>query len=423
MKIIIPRNIENFADSASPKPSKQNEKIVKSILSDVKKNGDLAVKRYEKKFGGSALGSLRLSKKEIDYAYSQVSQKEISAIKLVKSRLSKTEKTIKNLLKNSKINIDGIKISKLFLPIESVGCYVPGGLARYPSSAIMSVLPAKIAGVKRIVVVTPPNKQGKLDSLTVVAADISGATEIYKTGGAQAIAALSFGTKTIQKVDKIVGPGGSFVTLAKSLVSNSTSIDMLAGPTEIGIIADSSADPNFVAADLITQAEHSTETFCFLITPSQQFAKLVNQSLKNKIKKSKRSNIVKKSLNKNGFIAVCKSTSDIIKLTNKLAPEHLQIISKNQTKLADKITAPGIVLIGKYAPASASDYLLGSNHILPTNKFGRSRGSLSVLDFVKLGTKVESSKSAIRKLSKSLQVLTNAEGLPNHYEAVRSRLQ
>ena len=423
MKIIIPRNIENFADSASPKPSKQNEKIVKSILSDVKKNGDLAVKRYEKKFGGASLGSLRLSKKEINYAYSNVSKKEISAIKLAKSRLSKTENTIKNLLKNSKINIDGIKISKSFSPIESVGCYVPGGLARYPSSAIMSVVPAKTAGVKRIVVTTPPNKEGRLDPLTIVAADISGATEIYKTGGAQAIAALSFGTKTIQKVDKIVGPGGSFVTLAKSQVSNTTSIDMLAGPTEIGIIADNSADPNFVAADLITQAEHSTETFCFLITTSLSFAKLVNQTLKKKIKKSKRNNIVKKSLSKNGFIAVCKSNSDVIKLANKLAPEHLQIISKNQNKIAEKITTPGIVLIGKYAPASASDYLLGSNHILPTNKFGRVRGSLSVLDFVKLGTKVESSKSSLRKLSKSLEILTTAEGLPNHYEAVRSRLE
>jgi histidinol dehydrogenase len=304
-----------------------------------------------------------------------------------------------------------------------VGCYIPGGLAKYPSTAIMSVIPAKIAGVKRILVTSPPNKEGKLDPLTIVAADICGATEIYKTGGAQAIAALSFGTKTIQKVDKIVGPGGPFVTLAKSLVSNTTSIDMLAGPTELGIIADNSADPNFVAADLITQAEHSSDTFCFLITTSLEFAKLVNQSLTKKIKKSKRSSIVKKSLGKNGFIAVCKSNSDVIKLVNKLAPEHLEIITKNQNEIAEKITTPGIILIGKYTPASASDYLLGSNHILPTNKFGRIRGSLSVLDFVKLGTRVESSKSSLRKLSKYLETLTTAEGLPNHYESVRSRLE
>jgi len=423
MKIITPRNFESFVDSVTPKLSKQNEKLVQSILVDVKKNGDSAIKRYEKKFGGATLHSLRLSKKEIDYAYCQVSKKEIAAIKFVKSRLSRTENIIKNLLKNSKINIDGIKISKSFSPLESVGCYVPGGLARYPSSAVMSIVPAKVVGVKRIVVVSPPNKKGELDPLTIVASDICGATEIYKIGGAQAIAALSFGTKTIQKVDKIVGPGGPFVTLAKSLISNITSIDMLAGPTELGIIADNSADSNFIADDLITQAEHSSESFCFLITTSLKLAKLVNKSIVKKIKKSKRSNIIKKSIRKNGFIAVCKSNTDVIKLANKLAPEHLQIISKNQNKIAEKITTSGIILIGKYTPSSASDYLLGSNHILPTNRFGRVRGSLSVLDFVKLGTKIESSKSSLRKLSKYLKVLTTAEGLPNHYESVRSRLQ
>ncbi len=423
MKIITPRNFESFVDSVTPKLSKQDEKLVQSILVDVKNNGDSAIKRYEKKFGETTLRSLRLSKKEIDGAYCQVSKKEIAAIKLVKSRLSRTENIIKNLLKNSKINIDGIKISKSFSPLESVGCYVPGGLARYPSSAVMSIVPAKVVGVKRIVVVSPPNKKGELDPLTIVASDICGATEIYKIGGAQAIAALSFGTKTIQKVDKIVGPGGPFVTLAKSLISNTTSIDMLAGPTELGIIADNSADSNFIADDLITQAEHSSESFCFLITTSSKLAKLVNKSIVKKIKKSKRSNIIKKSLRKNGFIAVCKSNTDVIKLANKLAPEHLQIISKNQNKIAEKITTSGIILIGKYTPSSASDYLLGSNHILPTNKFGRVRGSLSVLDFVKLGTKIESSKSSLQKISKYLKVLTTAEGLPNHYEAVRSRLE
>ena len=423
MKIITPRNFESFVDSVTPKLSKQNEKLVQSILVDVKKNGDSAIKRYEKKFGGTTLRSLRLSKKEIDDAYCQVSKKEIIAIKLAKNRLSRTENITKNLLKNSKINIDGIKISKSFSPLESVGCYVPGGLARYPSSAVMSVVPAKVAGVKRIVVVSPPNKKGELDPLTIVASDICGATEIYKIGGAQAIAALSFGTKTIQKVDKIVGPGGPFITLAKSLISNTTSIDMLAGPTELGIIADNSADSNFIADDLITQAEHSSESFCFLITTSSKLAKLVNKSIVKKIKKSKRSNIVKKSLRKNGFIAVCKSNTDVIKLANKLAPEHLQIISKNQNKIAEKITTSGIILIGKYTPSSASDYLLGTNHILPTNRFGRVRGSLSVLDFLKLGTKIESSKSSLRKLSKYLKVLTTAEGLPNHYESVRSRLE
>jgi len=201
----------------------------------------------------------------------------------------------------------------------------------------MSVVPAKVAGVKRIVVTSPPNKEGKLDPLTIVAADICGATEIYKTGGAQAIGAFSFGTKTIQKVDKIVGPGGSFVTLAKSLVSDKTSIDMIAGPTELGIIADNSADPNFIAADLITQAEHSSETFCFLITTSSKFAKSVKQAIEKKIKKLERSSIIKKSLYKNGFIAICKSNTDVIKLANKLAPEQLQNFHLNQVLVIQNI--------------------------------------------------------------------------------------
>ncbi len=423
MKIITPRNIESFAESITPKPTKQNKKIVEFILSNVKKNGDVAVKKYEKKFGGATLGSLRISKKEIEDAYSKVSKKEISAIKIAKNRLSKTETAIKNQLKNISIKTDGTKIIKSFLPIKSVGCYVPGGSALYPSSVIMSVVPAKVAGVKRIVVTSPPNKQGKLNSLTIVAADICGATEIYKTGGAQAIASLAFGTQSIQKVDKIVGPGGSFVTLAKSLVSDITSIDMIAGPTELGIIADTSADPNLVAADLISQAEHSSDTFCFLVTTSSKFAKSVKQLIEKKISKSKRSKIVKASLDKNGFIAICKTENDIIKLANELAPEHLQIIAKNQYKIARQITTPGLILIGENTPSSASDYLLGSNHILPTNKFGRTRGSLSVLDFVKLGTQIESSKLALQKLLDNLKTLTDAEGLPNHYEAVRSRLK
>ena len=198
MKIIAPRNIEGFADSVTPKPPKQNEKIVKSILLDVKKNGDLAVKRYEKKFGGATLGTLRITKKEIEHAYSKVSKKEIASIKLAKYRLLKTEKTIKNQLKNSKIIIDGIKITKSFSPIQSVGCYVPGGLARYPTTVIMSVVPAKVAGVKRIVLTSPPNKQGKLDLLTIVAADICGSTEIYKTVAAHSLAALTFCSPSLQ---------------------------------------------------------------------------------------------------------------------------------------------------------------------------------------------------------------------------------
>ena len=423
IRIIKVTNVEKFAAKIIPKQPQKNKTIVESILKNVKKNGDDAIRKYEKKFTGANLSSLRLTQTEIKNAYSKVSKTELSALRLAKARLEKTESIIKSILKNKTINNDGIKISKKFIPIQSVGCYIPGGLAKYPSSVIMSVVPAKVAGVKRVVVVSPPNSDGKIDPLTIVAANICGADEIYKTGGAQSIAALSYGTKTISKVDKIVGPGGSFVTTAKSLINNQTGIDMLAGPTELGIIADNSANPKFVALDLISQAEHSSDTFCYLITTSEKLAKSVSNIISELLSKIQRGNIVKSSLKNNGFIAICRTKSDMIKLANSLAPEHLEIMAKNPDSLSSKITTPGLILLGNNTPSSASDYVLGSNHILPTNGFGKIRGSLSVLDFIKINTQVTCSKSSLSKISKYLEVLTNAEGLPNHYEAVRGRLK
>ena len=423
MKIITVRDIDKFADAIIPTTSKTNKKKIESILQDVKKNGDSAVKKYEKKFGGLKKGPLKVSKREIQKSYSKVSRDQIEAIKIAKKRLSKTELAIKKRLGNFEVTTDGVKIRKFFTPISSVGCYVPGGSARYPSSLVMSVIPAKVAGVKRIVVTSPVNKQGSIDPLTLVAADLCGVDEIYKIGGAQAIAALSYGTKSITQVDKIVGPGSSFVSIAKYLVSDETSIDMIAGPTELGIIVDSSAKPDFVAADLISQAEHSKDTFCFALTTSRKSAKNIQLSVKQKIKNIKRKEIVQKSLENNGFIGICKSENEMIRLANKLAPEHLEIISKKPKALASKITSAGLVLLGENTPSSASDYMLGSNHTLPTTGFGKVRGSLSVIDFMKLGTEVESSKSVLSKISKYMNELCNAEGLPNHYEAVRSRLK
>jgi histidinol dehydrogenase len=423
MKIHKVTNIEQFVAKILPKQSQKNKSIVESILKNVQKNGDSAVKKYEKKFTGASLSTLRISKAEIKNAYSKVSKNEITALRLAKTRVEKTESIVKSIFKNKTINHDGIKISKKFVAIQSTGCYIPGGLAQYPSSVIMSVIPAKVAGVKRIVVVSPPNSDGQINSLTIVAADICGATEIYKTGGVQAIGALSYGTKSILKVDKIVGPGGAFVTLAKSLVNDNTGIDMLAGPTELGIIADNSVNPEFLALDLISQAEHSSDTFCYLITNSQKIAKLVNEIILKLLPTIQRKELVKSSLSKNGFIAVCKNNSDMIKLVNSLAPEHLQIMTKNPKSISSKITTAGLVLLGNYSPSSASDYILGSNHILPTNGFGKIRGSLSVMDFIKINTEVIASKSSLSKISKHLDTLTTSEGLPNHYEAVRGRLE
>jgi len=410
IKILQVRNIDSFVESRRQETSEKDRKTVQRILNDVRKNGDSAVKKYERKFNGRQTSQLRVSVKEIKEAQSKISREEVTALQAMSARLRKSSPKIQ------------VRDSRKFVPIPSVGCYIPGGQARYPSSVIMSVIPAKIAGVKRIVVVSPPGRDGKIDPLTIVAAKKCGATEIYKIGGAQAIGALAYGTKSMPKVDKIVGPGGKFVSIAKSLVSDQTSIDMIAGPTELGIITDASSDPELVALDLISQAEHSKDTMCFVITRSKTIAKQIQKSIEKLIPGTERSSIIKESISKNGFIAVCKNENEMIELANKIAPEHMELMVKNAKILSKRITGAGLLLIGKNTPSSASDYLLGTNHILPTNGFGRTRGGLSVLDFLKLQTVIESNKSTLRSIIRNLETLTDAENLPNHYKAVKRRL-
>ena len=418
IKILQVRNIDSFVESRRQKTSEKDRKTVQAILNDVRKNGDSAVKKYERKFNRRKTSQLRVSEKEIKEAKSKISRKESLAISLT----GPGERYLLSLIRNWRQRKKSPRTSRSFIPIPSVGCYVPGGQARYPSSVIMSVTPAKEAGVKRIVVVSPPGRDGKIDPLTIVAAKRCGATEIYKVGGAQAIGALAYGTKSIPKVDKIVGPGGKFVSIAKSLVSDQTAIDMVAGPTELGIIADASSDPEIVALDLISQAEHSKDTICFVITQSRTMAKQIQRSLEKLIPGTERSSIIKESISKNGFIAVCKNENKMVELANKIAPEHLELMVKNGRTLSKKITGAGLLLIGKNTPSSASDYILYTNHILPTNGFGRTRGALSVLDFLKLQTIVESKKSELKYKQNELKTLTDAEGLPNHYKAVKRRL-
>ncbi|MDC0170071.1 histidinol dehydrogenase [Candidatus Nitrosopelagicus sp.] len=416
MKILQVSNVDSFVESRRQKTSQKDRKIVQSILDDVRRNGDSAVKKYEQKFNGKKTKQLRISKQDSKNA--MITKSEFNSLKLSALRLSKTQRIlIKSLIQSVK------KITNVsFVPIPSVGCYIPGGQARYPSSAIMSVITAAEAGVKRIVVVSPPDSNGKIDPMTITVAEYAGA-EIYKVGGAQAIAALAYGTKSIQKVDKIVGPGGKFVSIAKAIVSEETSIDMIAGPTELGIIVDSSADSELVAYDLVSQAEHSNDTMCFVITTSKLKAIQIQKSLEKLIPNVERSSIVKQSISKNGFIAICKNQDDVIELANKIAPEHMELMVKGAKALSKKITGPGLVLIGNNTPSSASDYLLGTNHILPTNGFGRTRGGLSVLDFLKLQTVVETKKSDLSEISDNLKILTDAEGLPNHYKALERRLK
>jgi histidinol dehydrogenase len=436
IKILQVRNIDSFVESRRQKTSEKDRKTVQSILNDVRKNGDSAVKKYERKFNGRKTSQLRVSAKEIKEARSKISRKEYKAIGELDYWLDFNEnplkmrvnEAIKKISGNSKLHKELLEeygnpiIERSLVPIPSVGCYIPGGQARYPSSVVMSVTPAKEAGVKRIVVVSPPGRDGKIDPLTIAAAKRCGATEIYKVGGAQAIGALAYGTKSIPKVDKIVGPGGKFVSIAKSLVSDQTAIDMVAGPTELGIIANASSDPELVALDLISQAEHSKDTMCFVITQSKAMAKQIQKSIEKLIPGTERSSIIRESISKNGFIAICKNENEMVELANKIAPEHLELMVGNARTLSKKITGAGLLLIGKNTPSAASDYILGTNHILPTNGFGRTRGGLSVLDFLKIQTVVESNKKRFLEFRDSLKALTDAEDLPNHYKAVKRRL-
>ena len=416
IKILQVRNVDSFVESRRQKTSEKDIHTVLAILEDVRKNGDAAVKKYEQKFNGRKTTSLRVSEKEINKE--KITEAQFDALRTSALRVSITQRRLKKGLIGSVSKLQGIS----FIPISSVGCYVPGGQARYPSSAIMSAITAAEAGVKRIVITSPPGPDGKIDPMTITVAKKCGA-EIYKVGGAQAIGALAYGTKSIPKVDKIVGPGGKFVSIAKLIVSEQISIDMIAGPTELGILADATADPELVALDLISQAEHSNDTMCFVITTSKTVAKQIQKSLEKLIPDVERSAIVKQSISKNGFIAVCKNQKEVIDLANKIAPEHMELMVKNAKTLSKSITGPGLVLIGNNTPSSASDYLLGTNHILPTSGFGRTRGGLSVLDFLKLQTVVETKKSDLSEISDKLKILTDAEGLPNHYKAVKRRLE
>jgi histidinol dehydrogenase len=394
----------------------------RAIMRDVAEHGDHAVLNYTSKFDGATLDSLRISEQEMKQAYAQVTKDQIMAIKLMKQRLVKSELVIIKRLKGMVVSSDGVRIDRMVKPIASVGCYIPGGRARYPSTVVMCAVPAKVASVKRIVALSPPRRDGTIDPLTLVAADICGVDEFYKVGGAQGIAALAYGTQSIGPVSKIVGPGGMFVTAAKLVASSTVSTDMVAGPTELLIYADATADSQLIAVDLISQAEHSTDTICGLVTTSDRLASEVQTQVESIVKNITRLDIAKKSLENNGFVVVCRNESSCIEFVNEFAPEHLEIMCKYADAVARKIDSAGLVLIGQYAPSSASDYSLGSNHVLPTLGFGKSRASLSVLDFVKIVNKVKVNKSGLAKVDRSIREITSAEGLLNHYEAVKARM-
>ncbi|MGN6347241.1 MAG: histidinol dehydrogenase [Candidatus Nitrosocosmicus sp.] len=397
---------------------------VRVIINEIKKGKDDALLKYIEKFDNVKLDSFVITKEEIKEAYEKVTPNQIKTIEFMKMKLEKSEQAIVNSLKNIKIDSEDIKINKKVIPISRVGCYIPGGKARYPSSVIMCTIPAKVAGVKQIVAISPPMKNGKIDPYTLVAADICGVDEFYKIGGAHGIAALTYGTQTIRKVDKIVGPGGLYVSIAKSLVSKDVAIDMIAGPTELLIYANEKSDPRIAALDLISQAEHSEDTVCGIVTKSTSIAKEIVKEINKTINLDNisRKEIVEKSLDKNGFIAICNDNKKVIDFINEFAPEHFEILDSNEIEIIKAIDNAGLILIGNNTPSSASDYCLGSNHVLPTYKFAKSRSSLSAIDFVKIVNTIEIDKQTLEDLSPILKEITLMEGLFNHYEAAKGRI-
>lgn len=399
-------------------------KNVVSIIEEIKNGADVDLLKSIEKFDNVKLESFIVTKEEIKEAYENVTAAQIESIKYMKEKLEKTEQTIINNLGNIKIDSEGIKINKKVVPISRVGCYVPGGKARYPSSVVMCTIPAKVAGVKQIVAISPPMKNGKIDPFTLVAADICGIDEFYKIGGAHGIAALAYGTETIKKVDKIVGPGGLYVSIAKSVVSKDVAIDMIAGPTELLIYANEKTNPRHIVLDLISQAEHSEDTICGVVTKSNSIAEKIVKEINKVISFDNipRKEIVVKSLGKNGFIAICDDNKKVIEFINEFAPEHLELLANDELEIVKEINNAGLILIGNNTPSSVSDYCLGSNHVLPTNKFAKSRSSLSVLDFIKIVNTVEINYQTLEQISPILKEITSMEGLSNHYEAVKGRI-
>jgi histidinol dehydrogenase len=418
-------DVESIRYRVSSNFSEDAIKKTQEILENVRNCGDDAIKRYTSVFDKVELDSFQVSNEEIEEAYNCISDDHIKTIKLIRDRLVRNETILLDHLKKiSSLYIKNENIQRIIQPIPSVGCYVPGGSARYPSTLIMCVTPAKLAGVKRIVAITPTKLNGKIDPLTLVSADICGVNEIYKIGGAQGIAGLAFGTGSIKRVDKIVGPGGMYVTIAKLLVSNIVSIDMLAGPTELVIYADDKSNAKYVALDLISQSEHSKDTLCGLVTNSYEFANSVEDEINNILEsKISRQEIVINSLKENGFIAISENENLAIEFINEIAPEHLQVMAKNELKIVKKITSAGLTLIGENTPSAASDYCLGSNHVLPTMGFGKSRTSLSILDFIRIANLVQASKKELEEIEPYIKIITKEEGLINHYEAVKERVK
>jgi len=426
-KPLLTREIPRYGVSLSPKPKTGTrrkdtspEVIVKGILAEVRARGDKALFNYTRKLDGVELKSLEVSESEISDAYNKVDKKLVAALKLAAARIEQFHSLCKQRIEPGFLTHG---LGRLIRPLSRVGIYVPGGSAAYPSTVLMTAIPARVAGVKEIFVVTPPKKNGVIPPPTLVAADIAGVSRIFKIGGAQAIAALAFGTESVPKVDKICGPGNVFVVTAKRMVYGTVDIESLAGPSEIIIIADDTADVSFCAADLIAQSEHDRQASAILITASPKLARAVDSEIKKQLAQLERSTIAAEALKSGGMIVVVNSPDEAIELVNLYAPEHVSLMLRNAGSYVHKIKNAGCVFIGGSSPVALGDYIAGPSHVLPTGGSARFSSPLGVEDFLKITNIIGLDEADGKELGKSAITIAEAEGLEGHAQAIKLRLK
>lgn len=418
------KNVLSDLLKRSPNNYSEYEKTVHEILSDVKEKGDQALFAYTLKFDKFQLTpeNIRVTREEIQEAYARMDPKLVEVIKRSAANIRAFhEKQLHGSWFDAKE--DGTILGMKITPIGRVGVYVPGGKAAYPSSVLMNVIPAKVAGVGEIVMTTPPGADGRINPGTLVAADIAGVDTIYKVGGAQAIAALAFGTESIPKVDKITGPGNIFVALAKKAVYGYVSIDSIAGPSEILVLADETANPRYVAADLLSQAEHDELASAILITTSRELAEQVSTEVDRFIAKLERKEIIQRSLDHYGYILMTENLQDAIDTVNAIASEHLEILTKNPFDVMTRVRNAGAIFLGEYASEPLGDYFAGPNHILPTNGTAKFFSPLNVDDFIKKTSIISYSREALEKVHEGIELFAESEGLTAHANSIRVRFE
>lgn len=416
------RNLLEDLLKRSPNSYGKYEASVKEILENVRSGRDEAVFTYTKQFDGADIdaSNIRVTEEEIQEAYSQVEESLLMVIRKAKTNIQTYhEKQRQYSWFDSRP--DGTILGQKVTPLERVGVYVPGGKAAYPSSVLMNIMPAKVAGVDEIIMVTPPGKDGKVTPTTLVAAKEAGADKIYKAGGAQAIAALAFGTESIPKVDKIVGPGNIYVALAKKSVYGYVSIDSIAGPSEILVLADETANPRYVAADLLSQAEHDEMASAILVTTSMDLAEKVSAHVDEFIRQLSRGEIIRKSLDNYGHILVADTLQDAIDAANEIASEHLEIMTANPFEVMTRIRNAGAIFIGEHSSEPLGDYFAGPNHVLPTNGTARFFSPLSVDDFIKKSSIISYSREALEAAHRDIETFAEAEHLTAHANSIRVR--